>query len=94
MTNGFLIAHGGICYSLADSALAFASNSNGKKALSIETTISYTKKVMINDVLTAETKELDLNNKKGLYSISISNQDSEKVASFKGTVYISDKTWN
>jgi acyl-CoA thioesterase len=89
-----LIAHGGICYSLADSALAFSSNSNGKKAVSVETAISHTKKVMVNDILTAETKELNLNNKTGLYSISISNQDNEEVASFKGTVYISDKTWN
>ena len=52
MTNGFDIAHGGICYSLADSALAFASNSHGKMALSIETSISHTKKVNINDTLT------------------------------------------
>ena len=37
MTNGFFIAHGGICYSLADSALAFAANSDGTQALSIET---------------------------------------------------------
>lgn len=35
MTNGFFIAHGGICYSLADSALAFAANSDGTQSLSI-----------------------------------------------------------
>ena len=40
MTNGFSIGHGGITYSLADSALAFASNSHGRKAVSIETSIS------------------------------------------------------
>ena len=77
MTNGFDIAHGGICYSLADSALAFASNSHGKVALSIETSISYTKKVNINDTLTAETKELNINSKTGLYNIKITNQNSE-----------------
>jgi len=94
MTNGFFIAHGGICYSLADSALAFASNSNGNKALSVETSISHTKKVNKNDILTAETKELSITNKTGLYSITISNQDNIEVALFKGTVYISDKTWD
>jgi acyl-CoA thioesterase len=41
MCNGFGIAHGGITYSLADSALAFASNSHGQEALSIETSISH-----------------------------------------------------
>ena len=93
MTNGFELAHGGICYSLADSALAFASNSNGKKALSIETSISHTKKVNINDTLVAETHEINLNNKTGIYSIDILNQEQEKVAFFKGTVYISNKEW-
>ena len=93
MTNGFDIAHGGICYSLADSALAFASNSHGKKALSIETSISHTKKVNINDTLTAETKELNINSKTGLYNIKITNQNSEEIAFFKGTVFFSDKIW-
>ena len=93
MTNGFDIAHGGICYSLADSALAFASNSHGKMALSIETSISHTKKVNINDTLTAETKELNINSKTGLYNIKITNQNSEEIAFFKGTVFFSDKIW-
>jgi len=93
MTNGFDIAHGGICYSLADSALAFASNSHGKMALSIETSISHTKKVNINDTLTAETKELNINSKTGLYNIKITNQNSEEIAFFKGTVFFSEKIW-
>ena len=93
MTNGFDIAHGGICYSLADSALAFASNSHGKMALSIETSISHTKKVNINDTLTAETKELNINSKTGLYNIKITTQNSEEIAFFKGTVFFSDKIW-
>jgi len=93
MTNGFNIAHGGISYSLADSALAFASNSHGKMALSIETSISHTQKVNLNDVLTAETEELNLNSKTGLYNIKILNQKLEAIAFFKGTVYFSDKIW-
>tara|TARA_B100001057_G_scaffold494024_1_gene589724 strand:+ start:480 stop:890 length:411 start_codon:yes stop_codon:yes gene_type:complete len=93
MTNGFDIAHGGICYSLADSALAFASNSHGKMALSIETSISHTKKVNINDTLTAETKELNINSKTGLYNIKITNQNTEEIAFFKGTVFFSEKIW-
>tara|TARA_B100000902_G_C27303803_1_gene914280 strand:- start:750 stop:1160 length:411 start_codon:yes stop_codon:yes gene_type:complete len=93
MTNGFNIAHGGISYSLADSALAFASNSHGKMALSIETSISHTQKVNLNDILTAETEELNLNSKTGLYNIKILNQKLEAIAFFKGTVYFSDKIW-
>src|SRR5262245_38651411 len=53
MLNGFSIAHGGITYSLADSCLAFASNSHGIQAVSIETTIAHTRQVKEGDVLTA-----------------------------------------
>ena len=45
MLNGFSIAHGGITYSLADTALAFASNAHGLKCYSVETSISHVKPV-------------------------------------------------
>ena len=93
MTNGFNIAHGGISYSLADSALAFAANSDGVQSLSIETTISHTKKVLSGDRLTAETKEISKNEKNAVYNISITNQEDVEVAHFKGTVYRTKKKW-
>ena len=93
MLNGFQIAHGGIAYSLADSALAFASNSNGKKALSVETSISHTVSVKDGDVLTATTEELSLSDKIGVYLITITNNENQKIAYFKGTVYHTSKNW-
>ena len=93
MLNGFQIAHGGIAYSLADSALAFASNSHGRKSLSVETSISHTVSVKEGDVLTVATKELSLSNKIGVYLITIINQSNEDVSYFKGTVYRTSKEW-
>lgn len=93
MLNGFGIAHGGITYSLADSALAFASNSHGKKAVSIETSISHTEQVKEGDVLTATAKEIQLKNKIAIYDITVTDQDNKKVALFKGTVYRTSKDW-
>ena len=93
MLNGFQIAHGGIAYSLADSALAFASNSHGRKSLSVETSISHTVSVIEGDVLTAITEELSLSDKIGVYLITIINQNNEDVAYFKGTVYRTSKEW-
>ena len=93
MLNGFQIAHGGIAYSLADSALAFASNSHGRKSLSVETSISHTVSVKEGDVLTVATKELSLSDKIGVYLITIINQSNEDVAYFKGTVYRTSKEW-
>ena len=93
MTNGFNITHGGISYSLADSALAFAANSDGTQSLSIETSISHTKKVLAGDTLIAETKEISKTNKSAVYSISITNQENTEVAKFKGKVYRTKKKW-
>jgi len=93
MLNGFQIAHGGIAYSLADSALAFASNSHGRKSLSVETSISHTVSIKEGDVLTVVTKELSLSDKIGVYLITIINQSNEDVAYFKGTVYRTSKEW-
>ena len=93
MLNGFQIAHGGIAYSLADSALAFASNSHGRKSLSVETSISHTVSVKEGDLLTAITEELSLSDKIGVYLITITNQDNQEVAYFKGTVYRTSKEW-
>ncbi len=93
MTNGFNIAHGGISYSLADSALAFAANSYGTQSLSVETSISHVKKVMSGDTLTAHTKEISKSEKTAYYDISITNQENIEVALFKGKVYRTDKKW-
>jgi len=93
MLNGFDIAHGGITYSLADSALAFASNSHGNQSVSIETSISHTKPVKAGDVLTAVAIEKNLSSKIGVYEVVVTNQNSETVALFKGTVYRTGKEW-
>ena len=93
MTNGFGIAHGGITYSLADSALAFASNSHGRKSVSVETSISHTKQCVVGDVISAKAKEKSISNKIAIYEITITNQKYEMVALFKGTVYRTSKNW-
>lgn len=93
MLNGFGIAHGGITYSLADSAFAFATNSIGHQAVSIETSISHTAKVVESDVLTAKTSLINKTRKFAIYHVDITNQEDKRVASFKGTVYYTGKDW-
>jgi len=93
MLNGFDIAHGGITYSLADSALAFASNGHGRMAVSVETSISHTESLKEGDVITAVAEEKSLSNKIGVYHITITNQENKTVALFKGTVYRTSKDW-
>lgn len=94
MLNGFGIAHGGISYALADSALAFAANSKGQHAVSIETSISHLEKIKSGTTLIAEAHELNRNEKLAHYSVRLSNEDSKNtVALFKGIVYLSSKNW-
>jgi acyl-CoA thioesterase len=94
MTNGFGIAHGGITYSLADSALAFASNGGGCQSLSIETSIHHIAKVETGETITAAASLISETNKTGIYQIDITNSSGQRVAWFKGTVYRTSKEWN
>lgn len=91
MLNGFDILHGGVTFSLADSALAFASNSYGKISLSIEAGMSYLEAAMEGDILTATAEEVSITNKIAIYHITVKNQDNKKIALFKGTVYRTGK---
>lgn len=93
MVNGFSIAHGGITYSLSDSALAFAANAYGYKCVSIETSISHTRPVKIGDTLNAFCSELHRGRTVGIYQVEIFNQENKKVSIFKGIVTISDEKW-
>jgi acyl-CoA thioesterase len=92
-TNGFKIAHGGICYSLADSCLAFVANSYGYKAVSVETSISHVVKVYPGDNLIASSKLVYKGNSSAVFIVEIINQEKILVAHFKGTVRISKELW-
>ena len=93
MTNGFGVAHGGITFSLADSALAFACNSHGRKAMSIECNINHTRAVQSGDILTATAVEVSRGNRIAVYHVNVTNQNDDVVAAFKGTVYRMSEEW-
>jgi acyl-CoA thioesterase len=94
MCNGFEIAHGGISYSLADSALAFASNSHGRQAVSVETSISHIKPLKAGEVIVATAEEKSRSNKIAIYEVRIEKETGELVALFKGTVFRKETEWN
>lgn len=93
MLNGFEILHGGISYSLSDSALAFAANSYGYQCVSIETSISHTRPAKVGDTLTAICTEINRGKRIGIYEVKVENQDKKLVAYFKGTVNVSENVW-
>jgi acyl-CoA thioesterase len=92
MVNGFGIVHGGIPFSLADSAFAFACNNRNNLSVALDVTITFTKAVNVGDVLTAEAKEVHNGRSTGVYLITVTNQNNEQVALFKGTCFRTGKT--
>jgi len=87
MVNGFGIVHGGLPFSLADSAFAFACNNRNNLSVALDVTITFTKAVNIGDELTAEAKEFHNGKSTGVYLITVTNQKKEQVAFFKGTCF-------
>jgi acyl-CoA thioesterase len=92
MVNGFGIAHGGIAFSLADSAFAFACNNRNNLSVALDTSINFTKSVNVGDTLVAEAIEIHNGRSTGLYLISIFNQNNERVAHFKGNCFRTGKS--
>ena len=91
MINGFGIVHGGIAFSVADSAFAFACNNRNNLSVALDTSINFIKPVHVDDILTAEAKEIHNGKSTGLYHITITNQNSQLVASFKGMCFRTGK---
>lgn len=92
MMNGFNVAHGGISYSLADSAFAFACNSFNKLSLSIETSITHNRPIKTGDILIATADLITQSNKIGTFGVMVKNQNEQIVAVFKGICYRTEKS--
>jgi acyl-CoA thioesterase len=91
MLNGFGVCHGGVTFSLADSALAFACNTHGRVTMSIENSISYPAAVAAGEMLTAVAEEESASNRLAFYRVEIRNAVGKVVALFRGTVYRTSK---
>lgn len=87
MANGFGVCHGGVTFALADSALAFASNTGGRVTLSVENAIAYHQPVHVGDVLTAEADAEGGGRRLRFFRVVVRRQDGATVAIFRGTVY-------
>ena len=92
MINGFGIVHGGVAFSFADSAFAFACNNRNVLSVALDTSINFLKPVHVGDELIAEALEIHNGRSTGLYQIRIFNQYQHEVAVFKGTCFRTHKT--
>ncbi|MCB0632987.1 MAG: hotdog fold thioesterase [Saprospiraceae bacterium] len=87
MLNGFGVLHGGIAFTFADSAFAFASNSYGRVAVSINGSMSYAHAAKEGDLLIAEAKALNVTHKTADFDVNVMNEEGQIYYFFRGTVY-------
>jgi acyl-CoA thioesterase len=92
MLNSMGKAHGGITYSLADTAFGFSVNTNGRFSVSIETSINHIEALEEGDYIVAEATLESLKNKVGFYIIEVKKGDT-LVALFKGVAFRTAKEW-
>ena len=82
--NGHGICHGGVIFSLADSAFAFACNSRNQATVAQHNVISYVAPGRLGDRLTATAREVSLTGRSGIYDVTVTNQDDAVIAEFRG----------
>jgi acyl-CoA thioesterase len=84
MANGLSICHGGIVFTLADSAFAFACNTDGGRAVAASASIDFLAAAQIGDELTASARALWHGGRSGIYEVTVTNQDGAEIALFRG----------
>ena len=91
MLNGFGIVHGGVIFSGADSAFAFACNSQGILSVALDAHITFIRAAKAGDVMTVTATEIHTGNKTSFYNVTTTNKNEEVVSVFKGTAYRTGK---
>ena len=92
MLNGFGVAHGGIVFSLADSAMAFACNADAYVTVALDNSVSYPAAVRVDDELVAVAEEESATRRLAFYRVTVRRADATIVAHFRGTVYRTSNT--
>jgi acyl-CoA thioesterase len=87
MVNGHAIAHGGVTFTLADTAFAIACNSRNDASVGFQVSVSYVGMARLGDHLVAEAQELSLKGRTGVYDVTVKRGDGEVVVIFRGVSY-------
>jgi acyl-CoA thioesterase len=83
MVNGHAIGHGGLTFTLADSAFAFACNSYNRVTLAAAAEIRFRRPTRLGDRLVATATERERSGRDGVYDVLVRVGD-EVVAVFTG----------
>jgi len=84
MLNGHGLCHGGLIFTLADSAFAYACNNRNQNTVASGCAIDFLAPARMGDLLSAEAMEQSLAGRTGIYDITVVNQDGRRLALFRG----------
>jgi acyl-CoA thioesterase len=87
MVNGHNICHGGMIFTLADTAFAFACNSYNQTTVALKCTIDFLAPAQLGDELVAIAEERTARGRTGIYDVSVSNSAGKLIALFRGNSY-------
>lgn len=87
MVNGHAVCHGGLIFTLADSAFAFSCNSHNESTVAAAASIDFLASALAGDELSAVATELWRTRRNGIYEITVTNQRGERIALFRGRSY-------
>ena len=83
MLNGHGTCHGGFIFTLADSAFAFACNTDGTASVASHCAVSFLRPAMLGDLLVADARERHREGRRGIYDVRVTCGDAV-VAEFRG----------
>lgn len=91
MTNGFAITHGGLVFTLADTAFAVACNEDDRVTVAQGADVSFLKSTGVGDVLTATARRRVLRGRNGVYDITVTDQTGDVVAEVRGRAFVTGR---
>ncbi len=84
MLNAHRICHGGHIFTLADTAFAYACNSHGVSTVAQHCAITFLAPAPPHVVLVAHAREVRLSGRSGVYDVSVSTENGDAIAEFRG----------
>lgn len=91
MLNGFAITHGGLVFTLADTAFAIACNEDERVTVAAGADIAFLKSTRAGQTLTASAARRVVSGRSGLYDVTVTDETGDVVAEFRGRSLTTDR---
>jgi acyl-CoA thioesterase len=87
MVQGHATCHGGLIFTLADTAFAYACNACNRVTVALGAEIRFVAPARAGDVLIATARERSRSGRTGVYDVEVTNGAGALIALFRGTSY-------